>query len=540
VTVIDGATNATTDVFVESGVTSIAVNMVTNTIYATYYIAPGGGVLMAIDGATNSAVSVDLDSGAGPNPSAVAVNPVTNKVYVANRVPASPNTVTVMDGATYAITSIPVGVFVGYFAVNSVTNEIYVTNIASNSVTVIDGATNATADVPTGTNPNGIVVNPVTNQIYALDVTSGDVAIIDGETNATTIVPVGSGPEAIALNPVTNTIYVTLGSGMVIAIDGATNATTPIIVGTTPDAIAVNPVTGTVYVADVSADAVLVTAGSNVVQPGGGSSARLVNISARAMVGTGGNLLIPGFVVGGSGTETLLIRGDGPSLAQFGVTGALAQPVLTVFGGDGSIIATNASWGTGVNPAQIASIGAQVGAFALSPGSADSALIVNLTPGAYTVQISGANNTTGIGLAEIYEVSSTGTHLVNISTRAQVGTGGNIVIPGFVVAGNGTEELLVRADGPGLAEFGVSGFLAQPSLSIVDNVGATVASNAGWTSADPDLIAGFESAVGAFSLTPGSADSAQVVDLPAGAYTMPVSGLNSGTGVALAEIYAVP
>jgi hypothetical protein len=182
-----------------------------------------------------------------------------------------------------------------------------------------------------------------------------------------------------------------------------------------------------------------------------------------------------------------------------------------------------------------------VGAFAFTAGSADCALITSLPAGAYTVQVSGVNHTTGVALAEVYEVASSGTRLINISTRAQVGTGANIIIPGFVVSGSGTEDLLVRADGPALSQFGVGGVLANPSLSVFDNSGASIASNTGWgTSSDPALIASTGAAVGAFAFTSGSADSAQIVNLTAGAYTMQISGANSTTGVALAEVYEAP
>ena len=273
----------------------------------------------------------------------------------------------------------------------------------------------------------------------------------------------------------------------------------------------------------------------------GSSGARLINIATRAQVGTGGNILIPGFVIGGSGTETLLIRADGPVLTQYGVTGVLAQPILNVLSGQ-TVVATNTGWGTNSNPAQIASVAAQVGAFALPSNSADCAVIVNLPPGAYTVQVSGVGNTTGVALAEVYEVASTGTRLINIATRAQVGTGGNILIPGFVIGGSGTEQLLVRGDGPVLSQYGVTGVLAQPSLAIYSGQ-TVIASNTGWgtnTNPTPAEIASIASAVGAFPLPSNSADCAQVVNLTAGAYTIQVSGVSNTTGVALAEVYEVP
>jgi hypothetical protein len=150
-------------------------------------------------------------------------------------------------------------------------------------------------------------------------------------------------------------------------------------------------------------------------------------------------------------------------------------------------------------------------------------------------------NSTGVALAEVYEVSASGTRLVNISTRAEVGTGANIIIPGFVIAGTGSDQLLARGDGPALSAFGVSGVLAQPSLSVFDGSGNTIGSNTGWgTNANPAQIASAAVSVGAFALAPGGADSAQIVNLSAGAYTMQVSGVANSTGVALAELYEVP
>ena len=272
----------------------------------------------------------------------------------------------------------------------------------------------------------------------------------------------------------------------------------------------------------------------------GGSSVRLINLSTRAQVGTGTNILIPGFAISGSGTETLLIRADGPSLTGFGVAGALAQPSLRVLDNQGNVVASNTGWGTNPNPSQVANVAAQVGAFAFTPGSADCALVTSLPAGPYTVQVSGVGGTTGVALAEVYEVSSSGTRLVNISTRSQVGTGANIIIVGFVVSGSGTEQLLARGDGPGLTGFGVSGALAQPSLSVFNKAGTTIASNTGWgTNPNAAQIASIASGVGAFALAPGSADCAQVVNLPEGSYTIQVSGVGATTGVALAEAYEV-
>ncbi len=275
---------------------------------------------------------------------------------------------------------------------------------------------------------------------------------------------------------------------------------------------------------------------------GASGSGRLTNISTRAQVGTGGNILIPGLYISGSGTETLLIRADGPALTQYGVAGVLAKPTLSVFNSSGTLVASNTGWGTNANPSQISSVSAQVGAFPLPSGSPDCALIASLSAGdAYTVQVSGVGSTTGVALAEVYEVSATGTaRLANISTRAMVGTGGNILIPGIYIAGTGTKELLVRADGPALTQYGVAGVLAQPTLSVLNSSGAVVATNTGWgNGSDASQIPSVSASVGAFPLAQGSADCALIVDLQPGSYTIEISGVGGTTGVALAEVYEV-
>jgi YVTN family beta-propeller protein len=529
VTVVDGATNAAT-LIAPGSAGPLAVNPVTNKVY----VSTLNGVTV-IDGATNAATVVSGEGTSSP----IAVNPVTNEIYVSNSVLSASATVpymTLIDGASNEA-SVIYGAGAGPIAVNAVTNTVYVSNLGYSDVIAIDGATQATTTIPLGSDPDMIALNPVTNRVYVGSFSGDSVTVIDGATNATTTIPVGTSPQEIVVNPVTDKVYV-LDAGDVTVIDGATNTTSSVAVGATPQGIALNPVTGNVYVANNGSGDVTVIAGA--AAPSAPPTARLTNISVRAQVGTAGNILIPGFSIAGSGSETLLIRAAGPGLAQYGVPGVLAQPTLSLLNGAGTVIASNTGWGTNANPAQVSAVAAQVGAFAFAEASADCALMANLPPGSYTVQVSGVGNTTGVALAEVYEVSSSGTRLTNISARAQVGTGANVVIPGFVISGSGAEDLLVRADGPALAQFGVNGVLAQPILSLIDSSGAVVASNTGWTSADPGLIAGFDAAVGAFALAPGSADCAQAVSLPPGSYTMQVSGLENSAGVALAEVYEAP
>jgi hypothetical protein len=271
---------------------------------------------------------------------------------------------------------------------------------------------------------------------------------------------------------------------------------------------------------------------------------RLVNISCRAMVGTGGNILIAGFVVGGAGTagsESLLIRGSGPALVPFGVTGTLPDPQLQLFSGS-TVLGTNDAW---AGNAQISSTAAAVGAFAFgSPTSHDTALLEPLSAGAYTAQIAGESGDTGVALAEVYDATPAGTYtattprIVNISARVQVGTGGNILIAGFAIGGSTARTVLIRASGPALVPFGVTGTLPDPQLQLFS--GSTVLeSNSAW--GGNAQISSTAAAVGAFGWgSPGSDDSAILITLPPGAYTAQVAGASGDTGVALVEVYEVP
>ena len=274
------------------------------------------------------------------------------------------------------------------------------------------------------------------------------------------------------------------------------------------------------------------------------AATRLANISCRALVGTNANIEIAGFVITAppGTTEQVLVRAAGPALAQFGVSGFLAQPVLTLFSASGSQVAANTGWSTAPNASDIAAAFATTGAFAFLSGSADSALLVSLPPGAYTAQISGLNGTAGVALAEVYEVRSGDAELINISTRAFVGGGANVEIGGFVVTGSQPAKVLIRGIGPALTQFGVTGVLMNPSLTVADSSGNTVASNTGgWaTNTNAAAINSEMAAVGAFNLPPTSADSALLLTLPPGAYTAVVSGTNGTTGVALVEVYQAP
>jgi sugar lactone lactonase YvrE len=300
------------------------------------------------------------------------------------------------------------------------------------------------------------------------------------------------------------------------------------------------PIQGSSPSAGASVSAAAVSSGAASVNPAG--AARLANISSRALVGTNSNVEIAGFVIYGpaGSTKQVLIRGVGPSLAQFGVSGVLARPVLSLFDSSGAAIATNTGWNNSPNLVEIAAATASAGAFSLSNGSGDSALLVDLAPGSYTAQVSGLNSSSGVALAEVYELNDGAPQLLNISTRAFVGTASNVQIAGIVISGSQPASVLVRAVGPTLASFGVNGVLEQPTLSVVDSNGDTLATNTGWaTNSNASGITLASTSAGAFALPPGSADCALLMTLPPGSYTAIVSGVGGSSGTALVEAYLV-
>jgi hypothetical protein len=256
---------------------------------------------------------------------------------------------------------------------------------------------------------------------------------------------------------------------------------------------------------------------------------RVLNLSTRGTVSSGDNVLINGFIITGTDPKTVVLRALGPSLSDFGVSGALADPILSVYNSSHALIATNNNWPTDPGSAFMAANG-----FAPSNPSESAALLQNLAPGAYTVVVRGQNSTHGISLAEIYELFSPGlnSQLRNVSGRSYVGTGDNVLISGFIIGDVASATVVVRALGPSLASFGVSQPLSDPVLTIYDANGFAIASNDNWQDDNNAIL------IQRNGLAPPNAlDSALVLHLPAGAYTAIVRGANGATGNALVEVY---
>lgn len=286
-----------------------------------------------------------------------------------------------------------------------------------------------------------------------------------------------------------------------------------------------------------------VTSEAAVVSVGDGFS-RQLNISTRGFAGTGGDTLIPAFVIAGANPKRLLIRAAGPALAAFGVTGTIADPQIAVVS-NGTQVLTNDNWSTDTaNAAAVRAAATAVGAFPFAEGSRDAAVVVTLPPGSGSILVTGVGGATGEAIVEVYdldEADAARSRLVNLSTRAFVPATGNPLISGFVVQGLVAKAVLIRATGPALAGFGVPGTLAQPKLTIFNNDGVALATNTGWESAGiSQAIIAASSSVGAFALTRGTADSVVLAVLPPGNYTAQIVGADGTGGVALVEVYELP
>jgi hypothetical protein len=133
----------------------------------------------------------------------------------------------------------------------------------------------------------------------------------------------------------------------------------------------------------------------------------LMNLSCRSFVGDTKNPLVAGFVISGSQNESILIRGIGPTLSKFGVQNVLLNPSLIVYNATGDVVAQNTGWFSNPDPALLAQVTSQVGAFTLPAFSLDCALLLNLNPGSYTTQILSSNSSFGQAMIEIYHVPST-------------------------------------------------------------------------------------------------------------------------------------
>ena len=250
----------------------------------------------------------------------------------------------------------------------------------------------------------------------------------------------------------------------------------------------------------------------------------------RAALTPGSGAAIAGFVISGSSPKQVLLRGLGPSLTQFQVANALQDPTLDLHDSSGNLIASNDDWQTAVNADQIPT--------GLQPSDPrEPAMLTTLPPGTFTAILRGKNGASGVGLIEINDRSNgVASKLANVSTRGFVGTGENVMIGGFILAGGVGERMtLIRALGPTLAQppFNIAGALANPTLMLVDANGSVIASNDDWKSSQ-------ENAIQATGLAPpNDKEAAILTTLPPGSFTAIVSGKNQESGIALVDVFDV-
>jgi hypothetical protein len=257
--------------------------------------------------------------------------------------------------------------------------------------------------------------------------------------------------------------------------------------------------------------------------------AQFLNISSRLYTGTGDNNLIAGFIINGVDSKKVIVRALGPSLASFGVSTVLLDPILELHDGTGATIAMNDNWKDTQQT--------QIAAANFAPNDdRESAIIATLAPGAYTAIARGAGGTTGVVLVEIYDLDqSANSRIANVSARGQVGLGDNVLIGGAIVGGgNGGVNLVVtRARGPSLESAGIQDAMQDPVLELHNQEGTLLDSNDNWKD-------GNQQAIRNSGLAPSDDREAAIFAvLPPGAYTAIVRGKNNTTGVALVEFYTL-
>jgi len=238
--------------------------------------------------------------------------------------------------------------------------------------------------------------------------------------------------------------------------------------------------------------------------------------------------MIGGFILTGNTPKKVYLRGLGPSLTNFSITDVLLDPVLELRGSNGALILRNDNWkddqralieGTPFQPSD----------------DRESVIVATLPPTAYTAILTGKNNTTGIGLVEIYDGNvAADAQLANISTRGFVQTQDKVMIGGFTLGGNqNNTRIALRGIGPSLSHFGLTNVLADPTLELHNGNGTTLAANDNWTD---DPISAAQLAANGLALQDPK-ESGIFISLPVGQFTAILAGKNGGIGIGLVEIY---
>jgi hypothetical protein len=260
---------------------------------------------------------------------------------------------------------------------------------------------------------------------------------------------------------------------------------------------------------------------------------QMVNLSTRMRVQTGDNVGIGGLIISGSAPKPVILRALGFSLQHTGINDTLADPVLELHGPAGFTTIINDNW-RDTQEAEIIATG-------IPPtNDLESAIVVTLDPGAYTAIVRGKNDTSGVGLIEVYDLDQgVDSKLGNLSTRAFVSTGDDIVIAGFLLSNQGTalDRIVVRGMGPSLAPgiFPASAVLADPTLELHDTNGTLILANNDW---QDNTTQAAEITTCGLAL-PNAREAAIAATLSPGLYTALLAGLDSGTGIGVVEIYDI-
>jgi hypothetical protein len=241
--------------------------------------------------------------------------------------------------------------------------------------------------------------------------------------------------------------------------------------------------------------------------------------------------MIAGFIITGTTPKKVIARGIGSSLGNFGITNFLVDPFLELRGSNGALIRSNDNWKDNQR-------GEIEGGPFQPPDDRESVIVATLTPGPYTALLTGVGGTTGVGLVELYDGNIAGdSEMGQISTRGFVQTGGNVMIAGFSLGGNGNSAwIAARGLGPSLSDAGLSNVLADPTLELHNSNGTTLVANDDWQ--DDPVSAAWLTANGL--ALPDPKESGIFTALPSPEqFTAILAGKNGGIGVGLVEIYNI-
>jgi uncharacterized delta-60 repeat protein len=256
--------------------------------------------------------------------------------------------------------------------------------------------------------------------------------------------------------------------------------------------------------------------------------AQALNIATRLRVDTGENAMIAGFIITGNADKAIVLRGRGPSLAAFGITDPLLDPVLELHGPTGSLITRNDNWKDDQR--------SQIEGTIFQPSDdRESVILASLSPTLYTAILTGKDNTAGVGIVEVFDNSQgVDSQLGQISTRGLVQGGNNVMIAGFILGGSQTPtHVAIRGIGPSLTQFGINNALSDPTLELHDGNGTTIISNDDWRD---DPVSAAELTARGLALS-NTKESGIFTSLPAGQFTAILAGKGPASGIGVVEVY---